>query len=119
MYATEPPEPPKVNEGLIIAGKEILFNNFLASSKDLTVYPYGKSRPISNIACLNISLLSAVSIAFLLAPMSSTLYFLRIPSSSSFMATFKAVCPPTVGKIASGFSFFIIASRYSVEIGSI
>ena len=28
LYATEPPEPPKVNEGLIIAGKEILFNNF-------------------------------------------------------------------------------------------
>ena len=35
------------------------------------------------------------------------------------MATFKAVCPPTVGRIASGFSFFIISSTYSTDIGSI
>ena len=57
------------------------------------------------MASLNFSLLSAVSIAFLLAPISSTLYFSNIPLSSKSIATFKAVCPPTVGKIASGFSF--------------
>ena len=37
LYATEPPDPPKVNDGLIIAGNEILSSNFFASSKDWTV----------------------------------------------------------------------------------
>jgi hypothetical protein len=68
---------------------------------------------------LNFSLLSAVSIARLLAPINSTLYFFNIPLSYSSIAILRAVCPPTVGNIACGFSFLIIASTYSLVIGSI
>ena len=39
LNATEPPDPPNVKEGLIIAGKEIFSSKFVASSSDLTVYP--------------------------------------------------------------------------------
>ncbi len=53
-----------------------------------------------------------------LAPISSTPYFSRMPSASSAMAAFNAVWPPRVGRIASGFSFAMIASSASALIGS-
>ena len=34
LYATEPPEPPRVKDGLIIAGKEILSRSSFPSSID-------------------------------------------------------------------------------------
>ena len=34
LYATEPPEPPRVKDGLIIAGREILSRSFFPSSID-------------------------------------------------------------------------------------
>src|ERR1700730_708697 len=52
-------------------------------------------------------------------PIISTLYFSRIPLSLNSTARFSAVCPPTVGNNASGFSFAIISSRYSLVRGSI
>ena len=41
-----------------------------------------------------------------------------MPCLWSSIARFSPVCPPTVGRIASGFSIFIIASRYSMDNGS-
>ena len=37
LYATDPPEPPKVKEGLMMAGKAIVFNKSFPSSRDLIV----------------------------------------------------------------------------------
>ena len=67
---------------------------------------------------LNKSLSSAFEIAFIEAPINSTLYFLSIPSSESARATFRAVCPPIVGSKASGFSILIILVIISGVIGS-
>ena len=53
-----------------------------------------------------------------LAPMSSILYFFKIPCSESAMAKLSAVWPPIVGKIACGLSLLIIFSKYSTVRGS-
>ena len=50
--------------------------------------------------------------------MSSTLYLSKIPLALNCIAISKAVCPPTVGRITSGFSFFIISSIADILIGS-
>ena len=52
------------------------------------------------------------------APINSTPSFSRRPEFSKEMAAFNAVWPPIVGSSASGFSFFIIASKLSKVIGS-
>ena len=62
------------------------------------------------IVLSNNSLSSALSIASLLAPIKITPCFSRIPSLARDKAVFKAVWPPIVGSIASGFSFSIIFS---------
>ena len=41
-----------------------------------------------------------------------------MPRSCNAIAAFSAVCPPRVGRIASGFSFARIVSITSGEIGS-
>jgi hypothetical protein len=53
-----------------------------------------------------------------LAPISSTPYFSRIPASSSEMAALRAVCPPRVGRTASGRSMRMISSSEALVIGS-
>ena len=107
-----------VNEGLIITGNPIdsIFIN--ASLILLTNPPFAVGILISSIAFLNSSLFSAFSIDATLAPNSSILYFLNMPFLCSLIAISREVCPPTVGKIASGFSFIIISSILSVSIGS-
>ena len=119
FFAIPPPDPPKVNEGLIIAGKPTFFKTFFDLLKELTISDLGKSKFISFIHFLNKSLSSALEIALAFAPINSTLFFFNIPFFSITIATFNAVCPPMVGKIAHGFSFFIIFSTISVVIGSI
>ena len=52
------------------------------------------------------------------APISSTLCLAKIPFSAKATAKFNAVCPPSVGRIASGFSFSIIFSTISGTKGS-
>ena len=84
----------------------------------LTISDFGRFNPISIIFFLNFFLSSALEIAFEFAPISSILYFLSNPIFSAFIAKFRAVCPPIVGKIASGFSFTKIFSKISIVIGS-
>ena len=79
MFATPPPVPPSVNEGLMIEGTPIFLYASFASSSFLHIYDLADSRPISFIFFLNFSLFSALSIASALAPINSTLYFFNIP----------------------------------------
>ena len=53
------------------------------------------------------------------APISSTLKSSSVPSLAKVNAVLRAVCPPIVGKIASGFSFPKIILTASAVIGSI
>jgi hypothetical protein len=54
----------------------------------------------------------------MLAPISSTPYFSSTPLSCSATAVFSAVCPPSVGRIASGRSRAMTSSTNSGVIGS-
>jgi hypothetical protein len=56
--------------------------------------------------------------ASMFAPISSTPYFSSTPLSCSATAVFSAVCPPRVGRSASGRSRAMISSTYSGVIGS-
>ena len=73
---------------------------------------------MSDIFFLNLFLSSALAIALEFAPINSILYFFNNPFFSAFKARFNAVCPPIVGRMALGFSFLIISSRTSMDIGS-
>ena len=119
VFAIPPPRPPKVKEGLIIAGSPIFFKHFDASENLFIISDLGRSIPISDIFLRNFFLSSAFAIAEDFAPISSILYFFSSPDFSAFIARLRAVCPPIVGNIASGFSFFKISSRTSIVIGSI
>ena len=119
VFAIPPPDPPKVKEGLIIAGNPIFLNTFFEFEKELSISDFGKSSLISLIAFLKRALSSAFDIADAFAPINSTLYFLSVPFFSIVIAVFNAVCPPIVGRIAQGFSFLIIFSTISGVIGSI
>ena len=114
-----PPEPPMVKLGLKTHGKPILSRSSCASSELCAKPDSGTLRPIFSIEAANNSLSSALSIASLVAPIISTLCFFKIPLLSKSRAAFKAVCPPIVGRRASGFSFSIIFSIVSQCIGSI
>ena len=119
LCAMPPPVPPKVKAGLMMRGQVPIFlATALASSRSWAQSLFGMSRPSSAMACLKRSRSSARSIALSSAPIISTLYFLRTPDLASSMARFRAVCPPKVGKRASGLSLAIIFSTYSGSRGS-
>ena len=117
--AIPPPVPPSVNEGLIITGNPISSNFLIESSKSWEVKDFGVLRPIFFIASLNLLLSSAFDMASSSAPISSTLFSFKKPDSETSKDTFNPVWPPIVGRMASGFSFFIIFFKTSEVIGSI
>ncbi|MGC4115083.1 MAG: hypothetical protein QM765_10815 [Myxococcales bacterium] len=78
----------------------------------------GTFRPISTIACRKSARSSAMRIASGLAPSTSTPWAFSTPDSASCRARLSAVCPPTVGKSASGFSRAMTASRKAGVRGS-
>ena len=78
----------------------------------------GTSAPRPMTMSLNFSRSSHASIASMSAPMSSTLYFFRVPFSCSATAALSAVWPPRVGSRASGRSFAITLASTSGVIGS-
>ncbi len=90
LYATLPPVPPSVNDGLIIAGKPILSTDSFASSNEFIYTLSGRTRPILFMASLNSFLSSAIFMAFNFAPISSTPYLSSIPFSASSTAIFSA-----------------------------
>ncbi len=60
-----------------------------------------------------------MSMAWALAPISSTPSSFSLPDFCSAIAVLSAVCPPMVGSIASGRSFSMIFATTSGVIGSI
>ena len=119
FQAMPPPVPPSVKDGRIMQGKPSCACTCLASSSECAMALRGVSRPMDCIALSNSCLSSALSIASLLAPISSTPYFSRTPSRARSSAQFKPVWPPMVGRIASGFSFAMMFSTCCQRTGSI
>ena len=119
LYAMPPPSPPKVKEGLIMAGNPTESRANIASSTFLAILALADSNPILVMLCLNNSLSSALLIESGLAPIISILCFFKIPELNNSKVAFKAVWPPIVGRTASGFSISIILSIVFFSIGSI
>ena len=118
LYAMPPPMPPSVKDGLMMTGKFMVSIISKHSWKFFALPLLGTSKPILCMASLKSSLSSAIFMAGSLAPIISTPYFSRTPLSASLTETFSAVCPPIVGRSASGLSFSIIFSTISGVIGS-
>ncbi len=78
----------------------------------------GTSRPSSIMASWNSCRSSATLMAGMEAPISFTPYLSSTPASCSATARLSAVCPPTVGRIASGFSRAMMRSTTSTVSGS-
>ena len=109
---------PKVNDGLMINGNGWLSVMIFTSSSEWTMALFGIPTPILFIACQNNFRFSALFIGSMETPRSSTPYFFNTPCSWSLIAILRAVCPPMVGKIESGFSFSMIDSSVLI-MGSI
>ncbi len=118
VRAAPPPEPPSVNDGRMTSGSPISRQIRSASSTVRARSERGTSAPISSIACLKSSRSSATRTASRLAPMSCTDHLSRIPASASASERFRPVCPPTVGRSASGRSRSMILSRNAGVSGS-
>ena len=118
VLAAPPPEPPSVKDGRMTTGSPISFRAASASASERTRSERGTSAPISSMAFLKRSRSSASRIARSLAPMSATLRLSRTPFSARASARLIAVCPPTVGRIASGRSLSTMRSRNSGVSGS-
>ena len=114
-----PPEPPIVNEGRMTVGKPSICCTCKASSMLCAITERAEAKPMRVMACLNFSRSSAMSMASRDAPIISTPYFSSTPCLAKSSAQFSAVCPPIVGRIASGFSLAIIFSTMRQVIGSI
>ena len=113
-----PPVPPSVKLGRITAGKPRVFCTPQASSIEWAMPERADPRPIRVMASLNFRRSSALSMASGLAPISSTLYLSSTPWRHRSSAQFSAVCPPIVGRIASGLSLAMIFSTVCQVIGS-
>ena len=125
LYAIPPPVPPRVKLGRITTGKPSVFCAAQASSKVCAIPDLAEPKPILVIASLNFSLSSALSIACGVAPINSIgfpvlapVYLSKTPWCQRSRAQLSAVCPPIVGKIASGFSLAMIFSTVFQVIGS-
>jgi hypothetical protein len=85
----------------------------------LTTNEGAQGSPIFSIVSLNISLSSAFLIVSAVVPISCTLFSSRKPVSAISIARLRPACPPSVGKMLSGFSFNIICFNASTVRGSI
>ena len=118
LYAIPPPVPPMVKDGRIMTGKPRVFCTAQDSSSVCATSERAEPRPILVMAALNLDRSSALSIASGEAPISSHLYLSRTPWRCRSSAQFSAVCPPMVGKIASGRSLAMMRSTICQVIGS-
>jgi hypothetical protein len=118
VCAMPEPRPPIVNDGRITTGRPSSPTAAWTSSMDPQTAERGVSAPALATISLNFCRSSPRWIASMSAPISSTLYFSRMPISCSATAALSAVWPPRVGRIASGLSLAITSSRNSGVIGS-
>ena len=118
LWQIPPPVPPIVKAGRTITGYPHWCANSTASSTVLTVCEAGTGSPSSFINSLNFSRSSASSIESSLVPRSSIPNSSRRPVLDKETAKLRPICPPRVGKIASGYSCRIIRERESTVNGS-
>ena len=119
VVAMPVPRPPRMYAGRIMAGRPMSASTARASSMVRATPLCGSFRPISIMACLNLSRSSAVAMASALAPIISGVPGTpMMPRLNSSMATFNPVCPPMVGSTASGRSRSMILATTSQVIGS-
>ena len=107
-----------VNDGRMMQGNPTCFCTSQASSMLWAMPAFGQESPIFFMASSNLSRFSALSMASAVAPIISTPYFLSTPCFSRASAQLSAVCPPMVGRMASGRSLAIIFSTTCHLIGS-
>ena len=100
------------------AGRPTLSSADAASSIVWTIAERGLSSPILSIAFRNFSRSSAFSIASAFAPISCTPSRSSVPSLNKASAVLSAVCPPIVGRSASGRSFSMMLATKPGVIGS-
>ncbi len=113
-----PPEPPSVNEGRMMRGKPMASAMSFASLREWARPLRGTSSPMPSMASLKSFRSSAFRIAARSAPIMRTPNLSSMPFSASWMAIFKPVCPPRVGRSASGLSASMIFSSMGTVIGS-
>ena len=118
VCAKPEPRPPIVNEGRTTNGYPSSSAASSASCSEWAIRDLATSAPHRSTISLNSSRSSPARIVSTLEPMISTPYFSKIPASARFIAAFRAVCPPRVGRRASGRSFAMIRSIELVVIGS-
>ncbi len=102
----------------MIAGNPVSPTAASASVTDATVRPTGVASPMRRIAAPNSARSSAIWMARAFAPISSTPKRSSVPSLTSAIATLRAVCPPIVGRRASGRSRSITLRTQSGVTGS-
>ncbi len=102
----------------MMAGYPVSSTMARASSRECANPPVGTASPMRAMASAKASRSSAISMERALAPISSTPNFSRVPFSWSSMAIVSAVCPPMVGRIASGRSFSTTWVTHSAVSGS-
>ncbi|CCX84781.1 putative uncharacterized protein ORF-c08_009 [Eubacterium sp. CAG:86] len=93
--------------------------NASPDSTSLTTSEAAQGSPIFSIVSLNIRRSSAFLIVSAVVPISFTLCSSRKPVSAISIARLSPACPPSVGRILSGFSFKIICSNAFTVRGSI
>ena len=110
MCATPPPRPPSVNAGRTIAGT----GN--STSGDVAMIECGTGRPTScTVVAEELAILGAVDRAEVGA---DQLDARSAANDASSTARFSAVCPPSVGRIASGLSRSITSATVAASSGS-
>ena len=117
--AMPPPVPPSVKPGRMMRGHEPISAAMdCASSSECALPDFGMSRPSSDIAALKRFRSSARAIASAFAPIISTPHSASTPDLARPVARLSAVCPPSVGRRASGRSLRMMAATESTVSGS-
>ena len=93
--------------------------NSIPSCTFSTTLEAAQGSPILSIRSLNSWRPSALRMVAAVVPKSFTLWEAKKPDSSSSMPRFKPACPPSVGRMLSGFSVSMICSKTFTVKGSI
>ena len=118
VSATPPPSPPRVNAGRRMMGYPSSSAAARASSRVVAMRLSSTGTPTSRMRFLNRSRSSAHSITSTSAPISSTPWRSSTPALARSMAKLSAVCPPSVGRMASGRSLMMMLSADATSSGS-
>ncbi len=102
-----------------MTGKPTWATKSVPSSSVVAILLLATRWPIFSMVDLKSCLSSASCIEFMDVPRKLILYCVRTPCLYKSVAAFRAVCPPRVANIPSGFSISIIFVKLSIVKGSI